>query len=144
MKSIVIIFLMFLPIYTFSQTEEKETVNLLFNIQSKERYSGEDGSGNSLSLNKFRKELQGDYIHFKIGDETFTTHVSDSYKETCSINILSKINLVDINYLLKKHDGSNEFKHHVFDKIYIIEKISEDKVIKYEVSWIDEILMIDD
>jgi hypothetical protein len=144
MKNIVILFLTFLPLYSFSQKKEKETAYLLFNSQSKERCVVEDGSGNSQNLNKFRKEFQGNYIYFKICDEIFSTHNSKSLKETCSIKYLEKIKLVDFDYLVKKYNSVYEFKHHVFDKIYFIEKISKDKIIKYEVTWVDEMIMIDD
>ena len=144
MKNIVTLFLIFSTIYSFSQTEEKETVYLLFNRQSKEKCIIEDGSGNSLNLKKFRKEFQGKYIYFKICNETFIAHKTKSFKDICSIKILDNLKIVNSEYLLNKYNSSNEFKHHVFDKVYLIEKISKDKIIKYEVTWIDEIIMIDD
>ncbi|WP_225037257.1 hypothetical protein [Winogradskyella sp. SM1960] len=144
MKNIVTLFLIFSTICSFSQTEEKETVYLLFNRQSKEKCIIEDGSGNSLNLKKFRKEFQGKYIYFKICNEIFTAHKTKSFKDTSSIKILDNLKIINSEYLLNKYNSSNEFKHHVFDKVYLIEKISKDKIIKYEVTWIDEIIMIDD
>lgn len=135
---------MFSNIYSFSQTEGKETVYLLFNRQSKEKCIIEDGSGNSLNLNKFRKEFQGNHIYFRICNEIFTAHKTKNSKDTCSIKALDNLKIVNFEYLLDKYNSFNEFKHHVFDKVYLIEKISKDKIIKYEVTWIDKIIMIDD
>lgn len=144
MKNIIILFLIFSTNYSFSQTEGKETAYLLFNSQSNENCIIDDGSGNSLNLNKFRKEFQGDHIYFRICDEIFTVHKTKSFRDTCSIKALDNIKVVDFEYLIKKYNSSNEFKHHVFNKIYFMEKVSKDKMIRYEVTWIDEIIMIDD
>ncbi|WP_299127858.1 hypothetical protein [uncultured Winogradskyella sp.] len=125
---------------------EKETVYLLFDKQNKEQCLIEDGSGNSKYTNKYRKEYwsNGNIINFRICNERFTSHRTKSSIDTCSAKALDNIKLVDFDYLQKKYDSVYEFKHHVFEKIYFIEKISEDKIIKYEVNWVDSIMMIQD
>lgn len=143
-KELILISFFLFSLICFSQNKKKETVFLLFDKQSDEKYLLEDGSGNTIEVNKFRKEVQGEHIYFKICDEIFSTHKTKSFKETCPIEYLDSIELVDIIYLKEKYDAEFEFKHHVFDKIFFIEKISAKKIIKYEVSWVDEIIMIED
>lgn len=144
MKNLTLIFLLVSSLICFSQEKKKDTIYILFNDQSNEKCIVEDGSGNSSNINKFKKELQGDYIYFRICDEIFTTHKTKSFKDTCSIKALDNLKFVNFEYLLNKYNSLYEFKHHVFDKIYFVEKISKGKIVKYEVDWIDEIIMIED
>lgn len=144
MKKLILISLFLFSLICFSQKGKKETVYLLFDEQNEETCKVPVEGRGYLNLNKFRKEFQGDFIYFKICDEIFSTSKTKSFRDTCSIKYLEKIKLVDFDYLVKKYNSKFEFKHHVFNKIYFIEKISKDKIIKYEVTWIDEILMIED
>lgn len=144
MKNLTLILFLISTLTSFSQEKKKETAYILFDALSKEKCKIPVEGKGYQKLNKFRKEFQGDYIFFKICDETFSTHKTKSYRDTCSIKALDNIKTTDYEYLIKKYDSLNEFKHHVFDKIYFIEKISKDKIVKYETTWIDQILMIDD
>lgn len=144
MKNLTLILFLISTLTSFSQEKKKETAYILFDPLSKEKCKIPVEGKGYQKLNKFRKEFQGDYIFFKICDETFSTHKTKSYRDTCSIKALDNIKTTDYEYLIKKYDSLNEFKHHVFDKIYFIEKISKDKIVKYETTWIDQILMIDD
>lgn len=143
-KRIMFSLLVLFSIVSFSQNEKEKTVYLIFDEQSKDKCKVPVEGKGYQNLNKFRKEVQGEHIYFKICDEIFSTHKTKSFKETCSIEYLDSIELVDIIYLKDKYDSVNELKHHVFDKIFFIEKISAKKIIKYEVSWVDEIIMIED
>jgi len=143
MKKITLTYLLLTTLLCFSQNVKKETVYLLLDLKSNEKCIVEDGSGNSKYVNKYRKEFQVDYIYFKICDETFTTHETKSFKDTCSIKALDNLKIVNFEYLIKKYNSLYQFKHHIFEKIYFIEKISKEKIIKYEVTWIDDILMIE-
>ncbi len=148
MKTIALSLFLIVSFTCFSQKQvkEKEIVYLLFDEQNTEKCKvAVEGKG-FVYMNKFRKEYwdNGSIIVFKICDETFTTHKTKSFKDTCSIKVLNNTKLVDFDYILKKYNSENEFKHHVFDKIYFIEKISGDIVIRYEVNWLDEIQIIDD
>lgn len=146
MKTITLLLLLIVSFASFSQKQakQKETVYLLFDEQSKEKCKvAVEGKG-YLSMNKFRKKYEdyGNTISFKICNQKFTTR--NSLKDTCTAKALDNIKLVDIEYLKKKYNSSNDFKHHVFEKIYFIEKLSNNKIIKYKVDWIDEIIMVDD
>lgn len=143
MKNLTLIIIMFTFLFSFSQNK-KETVYLLFNTNSTEKCTVPiEGKGYANKI-KYRKEYQGEYVFFKICDEFFSTHKTESYKDTCSTKALENIKLVNIKYLKDKYNSSNNFKNHVFEKIYFIEKLPNNKIIKYEVGWIDEITMIDD
>jgi len=146
MKIIILITLSIFSLLCFSQEQKKETVYLLFDKGNKEKCSVPvEGKGN-IKKDKFRKEYEdyGNIINFKICNETFGFNKTKSFKDTCSMRTLEKIKLVDLDYLIHKYNSVYEFKHHVFDKIYLIEKISKDKIVKYEVGWIDEQIMIID
>lgn len=139
----VLFFLLYL--YSFSQEKnDKEIVYLLFDTTSKERCLIEDGSGNSKYLNKYRKEYQdqGNIICFKICNERFTANKTKSLMDTCSIEVLLNIKVVDIEYLNNKKT-KNILKYNPFEKIYLLEKFSKNKVVKYEVLWIDDWIMVD-
>lgn len=145
MKNLTLIILMFTFLFCFSQKKDKkETVYLLFDNHSTEKCTVPVEGKGYIDKSKYRKEYQGEYILFKICDETFSTHKTESFKDTCSTKALENIKLVNIKYLKDKYNSSNNFKHHVFEKIYFIEKLPNNKIIKYEVGWVDEITIIDD
>tara|TARA_R110000868_G_scaffold47429_1_gene155557 strand:- start:904 stop:1200 length:297 start_codon:yes stop_codon:yes gene_type:complete len=95
-------------------------------------------------MNKFRKEYEdyGNIINFKICNETFGFNQTKSFRDNCSIKKLKNIKLIDLDYLIRKYNSLYEFKHDIFAKIYLIEKISKDMIVKYEVGWVDEQIMI--
>ena len=142
MKKITLTFLLLTTLLCFSQNIKKETVYLLLDLKSNEKYILEDGSGNSKYVNKYRKEIQGNYIYFKICDEIFSTHKFKGFKDTCSIRALNNLKIVDLKYINNKKSKSI-LKYNPFEKIYIVEKISNTKIIKYEVAWIDDWIMIE-
>jgi hypothetical protein len=125
------------PTIIFSQSE-KEKVYILFNETSKKTCNKEDGRGNLLTIKMYKKESKGKKINFHICDETFTYTEGKSEKDTCNIKVLKKVKLQNLDYLLKKYNLSEDFKHHVFEKIYIVEKISKDEIVKYDVYWSGE------
>ena len=137
MKYLFIALFSLTPIFIFSQSE-KEKVYILFNETSKETCNKEDGSGNFLIIKMYKKESKGKRMNFHICNETFIYTEGKSEKDTCNIKILKKSRLKNLDYLLKKYNESEDFKHHVFEKIYIVEKISNEKSIKYEVYWSGE------
>ena len=144
-KIIAYFLILFFFQFCFSQKKDKkETVYLLFNTHSTEKCTVPVEGKGYVNKSKYRKEYQGEYVFFKICDEIFTAHKTKSFKDTCSIKALENIKLVNIKYLKDKYNSSYYFKHHVFKKIYFIEKLPNNKIIKYEVGWNDEIMMIDD
>ncbi len=138
MKHPLILIIFFLSsILSFSQTK-KEIVYILFDKTSKEVCSVEDGSGNLLTIKKYREVDNNKVINFHVCNQKFVYKKETSKKDTCSTNILTRINLKDLNYLLQKYHENKEFKYQVFEKIFIVEKVSESIIVKYDVNWSGE------
>tara|TARA_R110001583_G_C5632295_1_gene407154 strand:- start:291 stop:710 length:420 start_codon:yes stop_codon:yes gene_type:complete len=129
--------------------DKKETAYLLFDTNSKEQHDLEDGAGNTIKVKKYRKSesissFNNNYcINFNIGNEEFSHNKARRTIDTCSIDKLKQLKLVDIEYMVGKYEKSGEFKHHVFEKIFFIEKISRHKITITEVGWTDEIFVVD-
>lgn len=138
MKYLQIIILFFLLTYinSFSQTK-KETIYLLFPINNQETCKIENGIGNYSKVKKFRIENKKNSIYFYVCDEKFVFNKLKYLKDTCNVKILSNINIKKIPYLLNKYKKNKEFKHNLFN-IFIVEKISRDRIVKYEVKWNDK------
>ncbi|SNR14830.1 hypothetical protein [Tenacibaculum jejuense] len=50
---------------------------------------------------------------------------------------MSELNIKSLEYIKNKYNKAREFKHHVFKKINIVEKISDTKIVNYyDVYWI--------
>ncbi|AIM61049.1 hypothetical protein IZU89_11485 [Cellulophaga lytica] len=145
MKNLTLILFLVSTLICFSQEKKKETVFILFNAISNEKCKVPVEGKGYKKLNKFRKEYEdyGNIINFKICNETFSFNKTKSVKDTCSVKILNKLKIVDLEYVINKKN-KNILKYNPFDKIYIEEKISNNKIIKYGVVWIDEWLIIED
>lgn len=129
-------FLIFLSsLSTFSQNE-KEAVNLLFNINKKEKckINVEQTYKNKKGINfvdRYRKEYLKNTIIFNICGEKFIFNPKKQNTDTCSIKNLKKMNIKSLDYVKKKYINGKEFKHHSFKQINIIEKISDTQAVKY-------------
>jgi len=137
MKKLILIIIL-IPLLVSSQTSKKEIVFLLFNKNKNEKCLIENGSGSSVKVKKFQKKITKDKIYFSICDEDFIYTKRVSKTDTCSVKALKNIKIVTLKYLLKKYYANNEFKHHLFEKIYFVEKITETEIVKYEVYWSGE------
>lgn len=130
-------------INAFSQSK-KETIYLLFDSNSRDKCKIEveqtyENKKGIEFVKKYRKEKKRiGFIDFYICDEKFVFNKVKNKKNTCSINSIKKHTIKDIDYMKEKYQKGNDFKHHAFEKIYIAEKISDEKFIKYEVYWSGE------
>ena len=140
-KFIMIFMLNFLT--SFSQEKNKEVVNLFFNTQSDDTCKVSVEGKGYVNLKKYRKDRVSDIIYFKICGEKFTSDKKVGIKDICSTEVLNNTNFVDLDYLIERYKSQSKFKHNVFKKIYFYEKISENKMVKYEVNWVDQMIMID-
>ena len=138
MKNRFLIIILLTPFLVFSQTKKKDTVYLLFNKDNYEKCFIENGSGSTVEIKKFRKKITKKKIFFSVCDEDFIYTKGLSKIDTCSSKVLKNLKMVTLDYLLKKYYAENELKHQVFDKIYFIEKIPNNKVVMYEVYWSGE------
>lgn len=134
MKNYVKFLIFFSYVSIFSQTE-KETVNVFFsNEKATCKIDVEQTHKNKKGLDfieKYKKEYFKNKIVFNICDEKFIFDFNKQKKDTCSIKNLKKINIKNLDYLKKKYKNGKEFKHHTFKQINIIEKISDNKIVKY-------------
>ncbi|WP_299107170.1 hypothetical protein [uncultured Tenacibaculum sp.] len=134
MKNIIILFICLFTYNSHSQ-EEKESIYLFFDLKNNKKCIVEDGSGNKLSLNIYRKELKKDKVIFHICGEQFFLNKKTEI-DTCNVKNIKNLNIKSLNYIKDKYQKENSFKHHVFKQINIVEKISETKIVKYlNVRW---------
>ena len=117
---------------SFSQTKNKEIAYVIFDNQSDTENLIEDGTGNLQSVKTFRKSLKREKIIFQIGNEKF---LFSTRKNIDTVNSIANIDLRKIEYLKQKYQRGNDFKHHVFEKVFILEKISDKTFLKYDVYW---------
>ncbi|AMC11411.1 hypothetical protein Lupro_09115 [Lutibacter profundi] len=129
---------------------KKETVYILFDGNSKEKcrleveYSSDnDGRLDGYqTVNKYRKKYKNNRIIFEIYNENFVFDKQKFEPDTCSVQNFNKIKLETIESINKKVKDSDLgylFKNSLFNKIYLVEKISETRIIKYEVYWAGEL-----
>jgi len=127
--------IIYLLIYLFVSNihcqEKKETIYLFYDLKEKKKCFKEDGSGNNLKIDFYKKERKKGKIIFHICDEKFLFDPKKQKKDTCSIKSLKNINFTNLDYIKDKYQKGNDFKHHVFKQIIIVEKISETQVVKY-------------
>ena len=139
MKQYFLILALIAPLIVLSQTKKKETIYVLFDVNNKETYIKEDGSGNSYKQKKYRKETKRKgFIDYSICDETFIFNIQTKKTDIIDGKYLKKIKLKTFKYLMNKYLKGKDFRHHLFEKIYFIEKISKDKMVKREVFWAGE------
>ncbi|CAD0006232.1 MULTISPECIES: BTB/POZ domain-containing protein [Flavobacterium] len=100
-------------------------------------------------LNNGDKIIQDrNIIFFNIKNQRFK-YIKNYHKtDTCSFSSLKKIKIITIDQLIKdeykehlKRTKENNLKipaplNHYNSKVFIIEKVSSEKIIKYEVEWI--------
>src|SRR5699024_6879995 len=127
----------------FAQTKA-DTVYLFVDTSSKEKCKvAVEGKGYQM-VKKNRKENLMNYILYNICGEEFTFMKQRSVADTLSFGDQKKINYSDIDCLIRRFKNTEpaRYKHNIFDKIYIVEKASDDTFIKYEVGWIDESMWV--
>lgn len=125
-------------------SRKKEEIYLFFDKTSNKKSkiaveSSKDNDGifdGYIIIKKYRKELKKYRIIFHILDEKFFFNPREQKIDTCSIRSLKKLNIKTLDFIKEKYDKGNNFKHHFFKQINIVEKISETKIVKYfNVHW---------
>lgn len=143
MKNIIYLFIYFIVFNIYSQ-EKKEEIYLFFNNSNNKKckieveYSHDNDSklDGYTMVKEYRKEFKKNRTIFHICDEKFFFNPIEQKKDTCSIRSLKKLNIKTLDYIKEKYYKGNDFKHHTFKQINIVEKISETKIVKYfNVHW---------
>lgn len=135
MKNYIYILIFMISLKLFSQSK-KEVVHILFDKYNKEKckinieqtYRNKKGIS---FVEKYRKEKKNNKIIFNICDEKFIFNYEKQKIDTCTIKSLNRFNVKSLDYLKSKYQKGRDFKHHIFEKINIIEKISDKKIVKY-------------
>jgi len=125
------------PILLFSQEQKKETVYLLFDTNSIDTYTFETGDGKVTSRAVYIKENKKyKNINFYIGKELFTFNKKKNEIDTCTIKHLKNIKISKIEDLKKIVNKINPlYPFKVFEKLYLVEKINDSTIVKYDVKW---------
>lgn len=131
----VVVFLMFVFFNSLNAQKNKEVIFLYFD-KSKEKCKIEVESTNKspegfLIVDMYKKVIKEKKVIFKICDEKFFFNLRSQKKDTFKTKSLKDFQFKTINYIKEKHQKGKDFKHQTFKKINIIEKISNDKVVKY-------------
>jgi hypothetical protein len=127
-----------ISISSFSQ-EKKEIVYLFFDGKNNKTCKIEDGSGNLINIKKHQKKYRDNRAIFSICNEKFVFNYKKHKRDTLSIKSLKKFNIKNLDYLKAKYQKGRKFKHNTFEQINIIERISNNQIVKYSnVYWSGE------
>lgn len=121
---------------SISYAQEKETVYLNFDLNSKETCKTPKEGGGYLNIKKFRNIKQKNKdIDFYICKELFLFK-SGLKPDTCTIKYLKNIKISkieDLKKIVKIENPLYPFK--VFEKVYLVDKINDSTIVKYDVKW---------
>ena len=140
MKYFAIIFIILYSYFGFSQN--KETVYIKFNADSKETFEKENDIGEIVKEKKYIKTFYKDKnenlnsIKFYIGKELFELDKKNKI-DTCSVGFLQnkKIsNIKSLKEIVNKGDSFYPWKN--FKKVYLIENFNQDQIILYDAKWV--------
>ncbi|MCW9706978.1 hypothetical protein [Fodinibius salsisoli] len=136
----IFLFLILLPAVCLAQQVLLDTVYIFFDTSSTETCTVDVEGKGYQEVSKFRKEDIENYKIFDICSEEFVFVKNKASKDTLVLRKRSDIQFQDIGFLTEAYKNAKpkKFKHNIFDQIYIVEKISKDKYIRYSVGWVDE------
>ncbi|MCW9706977.1 hypothetical protein [Fodinibius salsisoli] len=141
-----ILFLILVTAFCQAQQVPKDTVYISFDETSSETCLIDSGmEKDRQKTNKFRKiDTRNDLIFFHICNELFVFNKKLYSPDTTSTGSIPSQKIADIEDMNKLYNSlqPREFKHHVFDTVFILEQIAKNKVVKYDVTWNDEALGI--
>jgi hypothetical protein len=124
----------------YAQNTTGGTAYLLFDDSRKEICQQ-----NIDELKKFRKvDTRKTFTFFHVCSELFVFNKEGSIPDTTAIRKIPKNAIVDISEMIKKYKSlePQQFKHHVYDTLYIVEKFQKGQVLIYRVGWNDRSLGI--
>lgn len=136
--------IIYLLVLNVNSQETKETVILFFDDNKKENCKigvelSKDNDGNKdgyITVKKYRKETKRGKTVFHICDEKFLFDPQKQKKDTCISESSKEFNFTELDYIKEKYQNGQDFKHHVFEEIIILERVSDTKFIRYyDVYW---------
>lgn len=141
----VVFFTLGVTVVCRAQQVHPDTVYVLFDITSTETCTVDVEGKGYQEVNKFFKIDEGRTLtFFHICGELFVFNKKHRTPDTASIDAIPSQRVVDIEEMIEIYDSlePREFKHHVFDTVFLIEETDGDTVLKYKVRWNDEALGI--
>jgi len=132
-----VVFLISIVIIHFGiiKQNDTETVYIFFDIQNKEECLLDVEGQGYVSIKKYKKVKNRGKDRFHICGEKFDL-IEEKGIVIDSIQ-MKEICLVDLSYLLLKK-RENTLRQNPFGKIFLVERISENKFLKREVLWVDQ------
>lgn len=115
-----------------AQQAHPDTVYVLFDTTSTETCTVDVEGEGYQEVSKFLKENIENYLIFYICSEELVFVKNEASSDTLSSAKAFDRIPRDIDYLINvyKNTKPKKFKHNVFDAIYLIEKISDNKYVK--------------
>ncbi len=132
MKNLIFILFLCTSFILYSQSKKSEDAYLIFDNTSSKKCLIESGDGTTRQTNFFRKVLEEKRILFYLCDEAFYFSTENKVDTITSVDSLFIKRLPDLK---KDYNKSSSFKHHVYDNLYILEKVSPNSFLKYKVYW---------
>ena len=128
MKIVTFILFLFPSVLLNAQQEnkEKKEVSILFDINSEKKFIYEYNS-----IKFFAKTEYEEGVQYRIGDEYFFV---DGVSKGVALSSIKDVKLSDFKEIKKdiETDTIWGFKSDIYEKVYLYEKICDDKYIKYE------------
>ncbi|AUC74278.1 hypothetical protein [Olleya sp. Bg11-27] len=125
-----------ISISVFSQ-EKVNKIYILFDIESKREFSYENGSGNTETTKVFVKEKKNNgKVDFYIEKQLLKFYNKRKELDTICFNNFEDLKFSNIKELRRVVDKKNPlYPYKVFNNIFLVEKLSEDKFLQYSVRW---------
>lgn len=143
MKTIIITITIVFLVYGFVFSQEKQSVYILFDssndepciVTKNDSHKFNEASSNSKKHEKIKSNSNEYMYRFYICKEQFLLK-KETKVDTFSIDYLKKINTSKISTLKKIINDINPlYPSKVFDKVFLIEKINDSTIVKYDVIW---------
>jgi hypothetical protein len=149
MRNYIVLFLLtliFLSAKCYGQNVQDQ-VYIFFDVTSNENCESKKDGSTVLKSDKFKKvDTRNELTFFYIRDELFVFNKKTGVSDTLLIHDVPGEDIIDINEMIEIYKSQNpsQFKHHIFEEIFLLEKKPNNTLISYRVIWNDESLGIID
>lgn len=149
MRNYIVLFLLtliFLSAKCYGQNIQDQ-VYIIFDVTSNENCESKKDGSTVLKSDKFKKvDTRNELTFFYICDELFVFNKKSGVSDTLSIHDVPGEDIIDLNDMIEIYKSQNprQFKHHIFEEIFLLEKKPNNTFISYRVIWNDESLGIID
>jgi len=138
--------LIFLSAKCYGQNVQDQ-VYIIFDVTSNENCESQKDGSITFNSSKFKKvDTRKELTFFYICDELFVFNKKSGVSDTLSIYDVPREDIIDINDMINIYKSQNpsQFKHHIFEEIFLLEKKPNNTFTSYRVIWNDESMGIID